>query len=375
MFSYIYLDIKKALQEENIAPHIIFLASKFKEKYLTYNSSLFEESSFEITKEILKDRLEIIDRESLLKDAIYDKFYEAIYIFLYGNPFFEGDNDIYWGINNFAFIWEEMAQYYFFNDYKKNILFSDTDNFEKTKVGWKICYKKDNFDYPFILKYEEKSKYFYPDLVIKMEQEKELRFDDFFITTLKPYTIASGYNTYKNYYIELKSEYQNNNLLNDVFKVDNILRITDDNYQLVEDGYVAKQNRKFNGEYESYLTRLKESIIRYLEYRRKTAKSISDKNIFYKIKDKIIDFKYLSKEDLEEKNPKRIIDIKKQLLYQLAYQATNKNLMIDNRFYIPSCSEKTTHTEVKNLHDSFIQVKYLNFDDAKKSYLEYKNDK
>ena len=96
MFCYIYWDIKKALSEdEEIDSNIINLALNFREKYLTYDSSLFEEDSFELTREMLKERLEIIDKKSLLKDAVYDKFYEAIYIFLYGNPFFDGDSDMY----------------------------------------------------------------------------------------------------------------------------------------------------------------------------------------------------------------------------------------------------------------------------------------
>ncbi|MCK4441841.1 MAG: hypothetical protein KAU90_07520, partial [Sulfurovaceae bacterium] len=128
MFCYIYLDIKKVLQEEeSISQHIVTLALNFREKYLTYESSLFEENSFEITKDTLKERLEIIDKKSLLKDEVYDKFYVAIYTFLYGNPFFEGDSDIYWGINNFSFIWEEMAHYYFFDKYKDKILEIEND--------------------------------------------------------------------------------------------------------------------------------------------------------------------------------------------------------------------------------------------------------
>lgn len=371
MFCYIYVDIKKVLQEEESIPqHIITLALNFREKHLTYESSLFEENSFEITKDTLNERLEIIDKKSLLKDEVYDKFYEAIYTFLYGNPFFEGDSDIYWGIDNFSFIWEEMAHYYFFDRDEDSVLFADTNSFEITKVGWKECYKKDDFEYPFVLTYEEKKKYLYPDLIIKIK--KELKFSDFFIATPQIYkTGVPGY-TPKNHYIKLKSEYQNNTLLNDVFKVDNILNITDDNYQLIEDGYIEKYNREFNGVYERHLEELKASIIRYLEYRRKTTYS---ENIFYEIKDKIIDFKYLSKENLEKQNSKLQKDIKKQLLYKLAFQARDENLIIDNRFYIPSYTEKTTHTEIRNLHNSDIQVKCLNFNDAKKSYLEYKNDK
>jgi hypothetical protein len=172
MFCYIYTDIKKALtDDEDIAEHIISFGINFKEKYLTYDSSLFEENSFEITKEILKERLDIIDKKSLLKDSIYDKYYEAIYTFLYGHPFFDGEEDIYWGIDNFAFVWEELCQSYAFKHYKNDILYADYKNEANlTLNGHTRMYAKeaDKESYPFKVTYGDEVKYLYPDLVYQI---------------------------------------------------------------------------------------------------------------------------------------------------------------------------------------------------------------
>jgi len=91
------------------------------------------------------------------------------------------------------------------------------------------------------------------------------------------------------------------------------------------------------------------------------------------MKNQIIDFKYLSKEILEKKDTKVENDIKKQILYKLALYSIGKQLEVQNVFCIPSYLETTR--VINNLHNSDIVVGYLNFNDAKKSYLEYKNDK
>jgi len=376
MFCYIYCDIKKALLDDRDIPvEIQSLALNFREKHLTYDSSLFAENSFEITKDILKDRLEVIDKNALLKDATYDKIYEAIYIFLYGNPFFDGDEDIYWGIDNFAFVWEEMCHYYFFDKFKEDILFADTRSFENEEIGLNYCYKKDGFEYPFVLNYEEEKKYLYPDLVINIKEEKKLEFDNFFFTTSKTYTIPSGYNTFTNEYIEIKKRYKDNNILNDVFKVENILSINNDNYNLVKEGYILKQNRDYNGEYQSYIKRLKSSIIRYLNFRKKTLKIDNEIELFYDTINMIMDFKYMTKKTIKSNNNDKVnTDIKKQLLYKLALQSRDKELIIDNIFYIPSYLNKTDDIGIKSLNNSNIEVRYLNFNDAIKSYLEYSNE-
>ena len=68
-------------------------------------------------------------------------------------------------------------------------------------------------------------------------------------------------------------------------------------------------------------------------------------------------------------------DIKKQLLYKLALQSTNNQLIIDNIFCTPSYLNETDDMEIESLQSSNIEVRYLNFNDATKSYLEYKDDK
>jgi len=363
MFCYIYCDIKKALVDDrDIAVEIQSLALNFREKHLTYDSSLFEEHSFEITKNILKDRLEVIDKYALLKDATYDKFYEAIYIFLYGNPFFEGDEDIYWGIDNFAFVWEEMCHYYFFEKHKDSIFFADTSSFENGEVGGNKCYKKDDFQYPFVLNYAEEDKYLYPDLVCK---------DNYIINNLElNITEELSKSSYGGYYKieishklikilgeELKNKYDFKKRIYSFYNEENGYENIFISYIKNDMSYDYTTETKRNKDYRLLSTQLEEDYIQKV------------------IQDKIIDFKYMIIDSLKEINNNKVQkDIKKQLLYKLALQSTDEKLIIDNIFYIPSSLNKTNHVEIESLHNSDIEVRYLNFNDATKSYLEYKDD-
>ncbi len=348
MFCYIYTDIKTALQEEEvIAEHIVSLGVNFKEKYLTYESSLFEKDSFEITKEILKERLDIIDKKSLLKDSIYDKYYDAIYTFLYSNPFFEGEDNIYWGIDNFAFIWEEMGHYYSFDKIKNKILFADTDRFETTNVGGKECYNRDEFKYPFVLNYEEKEKYFYPDLVL-ISQKCTLK------NSIDQYIVPDKYQQF--YKIRIHPIIIERISGEEKFKKEFGFKVQyNDNYIPIDQKPDYKDEKKRDND----LFNLRNKVKIYC----KTLKI----NLF--------DFKYISIIKLKDKNDKIKIDIKKQLMYKLALQSKYNKLLGNNYFFIPSFSEKTKQVAIKNIYNSKIDVFYLNFKDAQKSYMEYEDDK
>jgi len=399
MFCYIYCDIKKALEDEKDIPiEIQSLSMRFIERHLAHDSSLFAEDSFEITKDILKDRLEIIDRNSLLKDATYDRLYEAIYTFLYGNPFFDGDKDIHWGIDNFAFVWEEMCHHYFFENYKDDILFADTNSFKQTQIGENTCYIKNWFKYPFILNYVEKKedkiiekKYLYPDLVVLRSSEKNIE------KFLEETSLGLGnihthnswkYDRYHNYIITIyinKIEFDCGVFFVDLKENDNTIKISDNNI------YFKKTNKKdYPYNYwvsEIYILKKPLKNIEVFEWKDNYSTAILEKynneilNFIlvslnlksnYKL---IIDFKYMSIESLNETiNDKVEEDIKKQLLYKLALQSTDTELIIENRFYIPSYSEPTSDTKIPSLHDSDIEVKYLNFNNATISYLEYGNE-
>ena len=110
MYCYILTEIKEQLKQE-VNPEINSLAEKFKEKYLGYEYSLFNEKYYLQVINELKDALELIDHYTPIKDSDYWDFHEAIYKFLFGDL----DNSIQgkvWGFSNFHTIWESMCLTY-----------------------------------------------------------------------------------------------------------------------------------------------------------------------------------------------------------------------------------------------------------------------
>nr|GFA02618.1 hypothetical protein [Tanacetum cinerariifolium] len=130
IFSFIYVEIKKELEELNgVTERAFDLSEQFKNNYLQPDSSLFDENNFSETISVLKDILDDIDINTVYKDGDYWHFYEATEAFLYGERN-ENASGIYWGINNFYDVWEDMCQIYMLNAYNHEnlILFADTNN-------------------------------------------------------------------------------------------------------------------------------------------------------------------------------------------------------------------------------------------------------
>jgi hypothetical protein len=171
MFCFIYCDVKTQLQEvDQVDSQHRFLADKFKELHLFPQASLFEQDSFEQVKTILKDRLELIDHHTPIKDDEYWKLRDAIYAFLYGEPV-KGLSDTYWGIKNFWPIWEDLClEAVAKTSLKEKVWLADSkrdDLFGKAaKIGTKNLFFKDSVaDYPFKICFDDKVKYLYPDAI------------------------------------------------------------------------------------------------------------------------------------------------------------------------------------------------------------------
>jgi hypothetical protein len=161
MFCFIYSEIKQALEESIESNRVKTLSNEFREGYLTHESSLFEEDTFEETIAILKDVLDEIDRSTPYKDNDYWHFYDAIYKFLYGENENPDDHEgNVWGISNFAILWEELC----FAE-AKNRLF-ETQLLFADRLG--VIETFNNFDSPFFLQINShtgKRRRLRPDLV------------------------------------------------------------------------------------------------------------------------------------------------------------------------------------------------------------------
>jgi len=107
MYCYLLYEIKLQLNQE-VRSEIKALAEQFRQEYIGADYGLFEEDFFEIAIDTLKEALEVIDRNTPLKDADYWQFYEAIELFLYGELQHTEEGEI-WGINNFYSVWESMC--------------------------------------------------------------------------------------------------------------------------------------------------------------------------------------------------------------------------------------------------------------------------
>ena len=110
MYCYLFSEIQQKLGE-NVNPEIATLSTRFREKYIGDENSLFSEIHYPLIIETLRDALEIIDKYTALKDIDYWDFYDAIEKFLFGELHDTKDGKI-WGFNNFHSVWEGMCLTY-----------------------------------------------------------------------------------------------------------------------------------------------------------------------------------------------------------------------------------------------------------------------
>ncbi len=164
LFCFIVSELQNEL-EQDIEPRVQELAYRFSEQHLSHEESLFNEETFETTIHTLKGVLDDIDKRTAYKDEDYWRLYEAIETFLYGELDMEktDENGIYWGIDNFWSVWEDMCSTYAFNNF--DVLYADTNimfNGKRVKSG---SQKKD-FKNPFFIKFrDEKKRWMRPDLI------------------------------------------------------------------------------------------------------------------------------------------------------------------------------------------------------------------
>ncbi len=187
MFCFIYCDVKTQLQEEDqIDTQYRYLADRFKELHLFPQASLFEQDSFEQVKTILKDRLELIDHHTPIKDDEYWKLRDAIFAFLYGESV-KGLSDTYWGIKNFWPIWEDLClEAVAKSDLRDKVRLADTkreDLFgEPCEIGYKhIFFNDSDSDYSFKIIFSNQVKYLYPDLMFQLSLGEPNKYSNNFL--------------------------------------------------------------------------------------------------------------------------------------------------------------------------------------------------
>ena len=356
LFCFIYTEIKRELEEtDSISDKAFELAEKFKDAFLQANSSLFAEDTFADTINILKNVFEEIDNKTTYKDEDFWHFYEAIEAFLTGER--KDDKEgVYFGINNFYDIWEDLCQTYILSnpDYLPKVLFAD--------VKGKLLTRKDLYlmpeleTNPFRMKINnyQRERFLKPDLVLSDKYEQNIytvkqllgkkQTQNFYgVFLIKPYNFPKRYDGIKQLYYQLISKEKNNKKQDEDF-----IYMLEDNFRDFE-GFVHK-------------ILLQESIT-------------------------IIDYKYMRQSDYEKYNPNAIgekgenkikDDIHKQLIYEWAVQQNFENSETRSEFWIPYYVDdldlKTSKQElnIKNPYflPSQIKVVKVNFKIFQENYVK-----
>src|SRR5690606_15366331 len=139
------------------------------------------QETFGETLTILKDTLDDIDKFTAYKDEDYWHFFEAVYTFLYGENEYENSEDgNIWGLDNFAYIWEELCYNFAITDEfsSEQLIFAD-------KFGRFSTYN--DFKNPFTVQINgQHRRYLRPDLVAI---ENVLKNDDFLETIGKVFKV------------------------------------------------------------------------------------------------------------------------------------------------------------------------------------------
>jgi len=317
MFCFIYSEIKQALEEEFESNRVKSLATEFRDSYLTHDSSIFEEETFDETMAILKDVLDEVDRATPYKDADYWHFYDAVYKFLYGEN--EESNDEegkIWGISNFAILWEELC----FSEAKQRLnenqlLFAD-------RIG--IVETFNQFKNPFFLQinaHRDKKRKLRPDLVIS-NYEGAIDIDHLQkVYTVDTIKIGEHVN------VKLTPRIKNH----EFYEIDNIyLKYVSKNPKHIQ--YPSEQRflnvasihrNEFFSEVNDYFNGLTLNEL------------MSKRPCIFKFT--VIDYKYIAEETCTATylSEERKLDIQKQLVYEFALQLNFSGSETNSEFWIP----------------------------------------
>lgn len=341
MFCFIYSEIKQALEETIESNRVKTLSNEFRERYLTHESSIFEEETFEETIAILKDVLDEIDRTTPYKDSDYWHFYDAIYKFLYGeneNP--EDEEGNVWGISNFAVLWEELC----FAEAKKRLL--ETQLLFADRLG--VIETFNDFDSPFYLQinsHSDKRRKLRPDLVYTnfdgtigkehFEKIYNIKTWEWNGQNLKLFPKSRNHEFYE--LDELYNEYLNKNPR---YRNDR----SDDRNKFIR----AEDKDEFLERVNTYFSKFKG--VRDLMKKKPCIFNFD-----------VIDYKYITEETCCAKNlsEERHLDIKKQLVYEFSLQLNYTGSWTFSEFWIPYFFDDTEKDfeEVTGLNQLFTNSK------------------
>jgi hypothetical protein len=317
LFCFILYELEIELERDSDV-RVKDLANRFKEKYLSYEQSLFNEETFETTITVLKDILDEIDKTTAYKDEDYWRLYEAIESFLYGELDMQNTHEdgIFWGINKFSYIWEDMCSTYAFANTNFDVVYADTNiifngkHVANDKSTDCLIFKKLDFDNPFFIEFRNKKRWIRPDLVYFDARVKED--------------------------IEFDKAIKINILIDKETTLDFEIKLVEEKYKARYESFcLSLANNKGNARQVSKSTFKNYSKIEFEKQKQLIQENNYDSKKYLLDCKYLLDWKYMDRLCFVNLNEKIKQDIKKQLCYELALRQYSFNSVIQSEFFIP----------------------------------------
>ncbi len=375
LFCFIYTEIKIELEETDSVSNKAFeLAEKFKDDFLEPSSSLFNEESFSSTIDTLRIIFEDISDKTTYKDEDFWHFYEAVEAFLFGEKS-DDSNGIYFGINNFYDIWEDMCQSYMLSndEYLQQIMFADAKGKLLTRKDLGIIPHMNINPFTVKINHATRPRYLRPDLVYldTIDYSNEKLLDKIFTAT--PETFELNGKSFRKHQIVFKP-----NIIQNYPEIHTIyLEYLSQNESYLKNGKKPYYERILDKHYESFVA----DIIN-CAYRADAFSALEHGLVESVIN--VIDYKYMRLSDYIKYNPDSVNefgenkikdDIHKQLIYEWAIQNNIIGSNTKSEFWIPFYSENisifkqialftnphfaTSQIDVVQINFNLLQEKYV----------------
>jgi hypothetical protein len=126
MYCFVLTEVRRLLEESDmLTSDIRVLGGQFFENHLVAGDGLFVCDTWRHTREVLCERLSIIDKNTAFKDDGYYALYEALTRFLYGSPG-QDDQGLQWGISTFAPVFEAICLVHLIGQRASDVIACDT---------------------------------------------------------------------------------------------------------------------------------------------------------------------------------------------------------------------------------------------------------
>lgn len=334
LFCFIYTEIKIELEETDSVPNKAFeLAEKFKDEFLEPSSSLFNKDSFSNTLSTLRIVFEEISDKTTYKDEDFWHFYEAVEAFLLGEKS-EDNKGIYFGINNFYDVWEDMCQSYMLSKeegHLQKVMFADVKGRLRTRKDLGIQPHLNANPFKVKINNIPKTRYLRPDLVyleaIDYEEEKLLQ--NIYTSIQDHFTVAGK--SYTNHRIVFKSGIIENNP-----EIHNIYRKhLNNNRKYIDSG--RKDERILGVQYDEFAGEI------FLHVYDTDAFTAIDLGLVNSVIN-VVDYKYMRLSDYINYDPAAVNqfgenkikdDVHKQLVYEWTIQNNLSGSSTKSEFWIP----------------------------------------